>query len=493
MAIISDKKAIETHLKSGINRLVNLLISIVNKECSGAELCYFIASLNFMYVDEVKGNPEKDNFLLRQNLSDVYKYLISLLASVKNLPLEFEKVSEIDKIAGLVDGVRGINDKFQAINALNFYSKVFLDTETNQVSVHIDELSSNQFINKLNLYGIRVQENLNKELELKSFENALNDVLSDFIDFDDLVKIAFDISIGEIKEIIIGLKAELDIRYTYEYDNFTFKSKDIIDSKNYNNHILYTSLLIFSKEQLLKIHPKACKFVGLFTFIPDEFDPFELRYNYIDKKSIILIRDFYFISLELLINSLHAGLHYSLLDSMHVGEKYKKRESSLFEQKISDIAKKYGFETIERNVDLYERKRKLGDIDLLIKNSEQQKIYIEAKSYSLHSNIQAHDPVEMQKQLKIQQTKWESKVLARKQHIEKQTENKSIVYIIVTRKPEILSHFSELLVLNIQEFEFWLKNIRKDKFESIYDELYGGDRQISDKILREISPNWDSK
>jgi flagellin-specific chaperone FliS len=492
MTLIKDKKIIEKELQEGVIRLIELLNSIIAK-CSAAELCYFIASLNFMYIDEVKNKLDQNQSILRQNLSDIYKYLISLLASVQNLPTEFEKVSEKRLIENLVDCVRGINDKYQAINGINFYGNASLDTITNQVTIKIDKLSSDPFVKSLNSYGIRVQRNLNKDLELKSIETGIDEVLDGFAIFNDLINVAIGISTIEIKEIVLRLKNEIDLRYTDAYDKFNFKEKDVINSEDYNNHILFTSLLMFSKEHLLEIHPKINEFIEVFTFNPQDFDPFELRYNYIDKKSIIKLGDFYIISFELLVNSLHAGLHYSLLESDATKENYKRRESSLFEEKISGIALKYGFKTTERNVDLYEGKRNLGDIDLILGNADGRTIYVEAKSYSLHSNIQAHDPIEMQRQLSIQREKWESKVQQRIEYLKKHKGNSTVEYIIVTKKPEILSHFSDILVLNIREFEYWLENGGNIDFETLYTDLYDSDDYISDETLKECSPNWDSK
>ncbi|MBI3519038.1 MAG: hypothetical protein HY062_06735 [Bacteroidetes bacterium] len=88
---------------------------------------------------------------------------------------------------------------------------------------------------------------------------------------------------------------------------------------------------------------------------------------------------------------------------------------------------------------------------------------------------------------------WEKKVLKRVEHFKVNHQNYSIPstykYIVVSSFPEIISHYSELLVLSTNEFENWLKEGRtSEDFKIITDSFYKiHEKNYSDEDLKNLT------
>ena len=105
----------------------------------------------------------------------------------------------------------------------------------------------------------------------------------------------------------------------------------------------------------------------------------------IDKK------DFFIISPEILLDSFFVNSHYSLLEAGELKEQYKKRYAKVFVDKILEKANVCGFEEVARDLDLYEGKNEIGDIDLVVKNGKNEYLLIEAKNHSIPMDVHFHD------------------------------------------------------------------------------------------------------
>lgn len=474
MTIITDKKKIEEILRNKIERLIAELCGKVEK-CTVVELCYFISSLHFIFVEEYLSTDEDYNSFERQQKSDIYKFIISIIACIENIELDCDYYPDQLFITELIELTKDINRDFECIGAINLYCNPTYETDSKQIRLELDDLKSNEIVSKFNLYGIRIQHNLNRLLELKSLDSTINELHERYFIFNDLLIKKFDIEIDDIIKFVKELRNIVDYRYTAIYSKFIFKTDGLFDQAALENHVLFASIQTFTKDEIKAISPHILRFIDVFSFNSAEFNRNELRVHYIDRKPIIKLPGYYIISFDLLSPALQTGIHYALLDSDNTKEEYKSRESAIFEEKISQIAIKYGYNTIERNTYLFEGNKPLGDIDLTIRNANGRTIFIESKSYSLVTSIQAHDPLEMDRQLQRQKKEWEEKVLKRIEYIKKRDSVSDIEYIIVTRNVEILAHFSKLLVINLVEFEYWLKNDGNLSFKEIYDHLYDTD------------------
>ncbi|MNW54657.1 hypothetical protein D3C74_322690 [compost metagenome] len=103
------------------------------------------------------------------------------------------------------------------------------------------------------------------------------------------------------------------------------------------------------------------------------------------------------------------NLHYSLLEGGN-HEAYKQRTSTEFVNRLAQIGQKNGYEEVDRELELYERRNQIGDIDLVLKNNDDHFILIEAKNHALPLNVYFKGFEAVSTRLKYLQGDWEKKV-----------------------------------------------------------------------------------
>src|SRR5690606_31302238 len=134
-------------------------------------------------------------------------------------------------------------------------------------------------------------------------------------------------------------------------------------------------------------------------------------------------------------------------ESDNVKEEYKKRYSDKFVDRLETIASKHGYVEHSRELELYEGKNQIGDLDIVLFNEQKNHyLLIEAKNHALSLDVYFHDFEATEKRLEYLTNAWEKKVERRYNNVkdshEKYGIGSSFDYIIVSRYPEILSHFS---------------------------------------------------
>ncbi len=468
MSNTKNKKVIEADLINDIKKDLAVLRLIVER-CGIEELFYFLASINFEYHNGQARGADPDEKVIEIQHVDIYKYLIGYLLTEGVFEEKPSRNPDPLLIEALVNTVRIINSKYQGINLIHLFTEAELDTTTDQIKVDISELGKNERVQKFNKYSIRIQDNLQDGLGLKSLGQSLQEFYDEFNEHNDLFTTVFEGNITDFLNSIWRIHYLFLERVSKKESDFTITNEMLIDSTDLSNHINFSKLLIFSSEELGN---SFLKILDKFIFKTAEFDPMELRYDQVSRTPIIKLGKNYLVSFELLIGSLQLNTHYTLMSDKSIGEMYKKRISSQFEEKIIKVAKRLGYRVANRNLMLYEGKNMIGDVDLILENSSiSHKIHIEAKCYALHANIQAHDPKIISENLNKQKEDWEYKVKRRKSRLTGQVNDGNIEYIIVTKNPEILGHFSDLLVLSLEEFETYLKNTELT-FEEIIEEHY---------------------
>ncbi len=487
MTIITEKKTIKEILTKKLNSKLEEF-RVCCKNSTQVEFCYFIASLNFTNVREAFQSRGVSDKIIRITNTDTFKYIISSLIKYGNISTEVSPPFNLTRINELIGRTKELNSFFQSLNFLELFNTYQYNTETEQLKISIQELGTSEETEQLNLYGIRIQEHLTNNLNLKQTTEIIDELFNKYMLIDDLIQEHYGFSLKDIKNMFNTLIMAYKERFEEAFYKFILDNEDLIDHLNIFNHLHYTKLLVFNKSQLDILNPKLYSFLGFLSFDSNEFILDEMRYHYIDKKPVIKVKDMYLISLELLFQGIQTHIHYELLETKNLGERYKKRLSSCFEDEISQIASFHGFRTIDKNKYLYDGKKELGDIDLIVESENGELLYIEAKCHALHSSVQAHDPIEMKRSLGKQRKDWESKVQARIDYLNNEN-SCNFRYIIVTKNPEILSHFSKLLVLSIQEFDYWLSGDCKLTFDKICDELYDKTKSKSLDLTQYIYPN----
>ncbi|MBA7542946.1 hypothetical protein ES705_35271 [subsurface metagenome] len=136
-----------------------------------------------------------------------------------------------------------------------------------------------------------------------------------------------------------------------------------------------------------------------------------MQYNLIARQPIIEKDEYYIISPELILDSIFINSHYSLLEIGELKELYKMRSSKIFVDNIRQKAERFGFDEFARDLELYEGKNQIGDLDLVVKNGEDEFLLIEAKNHSLPMNVYFHDFEATKNRLSQLINEWENKTI----------------------------------------------------------------------------------
>jgi hypothetical protein len=169
--------------------------------------------------------------------------------------------------------------------------------------------------------------------------------------------------------------------------------------------------------------------------------------------------------------------HFTLLESEESKQAYMNRKSMQFIDQIVSAASTVGFEEIGRDVYLMEGKNTIGDIDLIMRNKETgNTLLIEAKNHALPLDVYFVSAAAIKRHVDSTRD-WEKKVRRRIDHLRGDKSTYPLTepwdYIIVSRMPEPISHVTDLLVLSLDEFQFWVReNPRLTAFSDIYSAIY---------------------
>jgi Holliday junction resolvase-like predicted endonuclease len=348
----------------------------------------------------------------------------------------------------------------------------------------MEEIRTNYTYRQINEYGIRIQKALELSLETKDLDAILNKIKDEFCHSEDLIKQIFGVSIEELQVFLIRLNQYYQFRFERNKATFTYNNEGWIDTNNYLNYIIYGQMITIPKGVLLSLEPKIEKLLDSLTLNKDEFNPLRLEFDILSQKPLLKIKNDLIVNLELLWPGILLNLRYSLLEHNElIKEEYKKRNSSAFEDKVANTLARYNYELIVKNFMLYNRKNQIGDVDVMVRHKNTGKfLYVECKDYNHKKEIQAHNAEAILENLKTQQRDWESKVKARIDKLKNDYPDRDSQYIIVTKLPEILSHFSDILVLDIHELEIWCKSGEEMSFENIYNERYTGDLMTNEEM-----------
>jgi hypothetical protein len=218
----------------------------------------------------------------------------------------------------------------------------------------------------------------------------------------------------------------------------------------------------------------------------------ELRFHYLSRRPFFMGEEFGILSPDLVFDSLLDNAHFTLLESEVSKQKYMERKSEQFIDQIAFAASLEGYDEVDRDRYLYEGKDTIGDIDLVMRNKESgHTLLIEAKNHALPLDVYfaTGDAIDRH----VERTRdWERKVKRRINHVRSEDSTYPQIglwdYIVVSRMPEPYSHLTDLLVLSLEEFQFWIKaSPRPTTFSELYSAIYKSSRtNISVEELREL-------
>lgn len=461
-------------------------IKKIKKLCSSfagyGELLFYIY---YLHITRTLKLTNQDNLtdMGINSFDDISKYLISCITKYGKkefLKYTNNQLINIELTSLLTKTALHINSNYEAISLLSLMDNITVLGERNQhVKIDTSKLLKNKNFNFLK-YGNRIQIHIHhKKKNLSNYNDHLNYFKEEFAPHNDLIKNEFGLDLDDIILILNFILEEITKQLENGLKNCPVLENGKIDVQSEATLIATIKSFIFDiniSEQLFV--QNIVKLLKKLTFNPSKFNIQELGYHMLLRQPIIKLNSSYIISPQLLLDSLFVNFHYTLLESKKTKHDYKKNSAGLFIDKIVNIGNKYNFTEADRELELYDGKRQLGDIDLVLYNKEfNQHILIEAKNHSLPLSVYFGDIIETKKHLEYLQSKWEDKVHRRfrfiNKHLAEHNISKNFKYIIVSKYPEILSHYSDYLVLSINEYEYFLKNIQNNyNFETIYEDLY---------------------
>lgn len=497
-----------------ISKEIDNLINVAKSTGTG-ELLYYISVIHFSRLLRNKNVSESEKEALQTSINqaeEAFKYNVQLL--LKHGQNHFIE----DKNTGLVINVNAvqfltkvflnINAKHETLSIVTLFDDkdVIVSGERNQfLKLDFGVIMDNEKTSKFFMYFIRLhmRNDLQKN-NTKDKDTFIEYFYNEYLPYSDLFQLEFGITLDEFIILINFILDTVTNQITANKENFTYHQNGNVDIQDHNTIINY-GLSLFLDKNLLTVNfgNKFNNIIERLTFNSAEFDEKQLKYNLIARKPIFDFNDKLLLSPENLLDSLLVNSHYSLLEAGTTKNEYIKRYSDLFLDKITQIALEYGYEEVNREFDLYEGRNQIGDIDLILKNSAGHYLLIEAKNHTLPLDVYFGDYEATDIRLNYLLGEWEYKVKRRYENIEKNYEKYGLTanfnYLIVTKFPEILSHFSTFNVLEINEFKYWLSQKNEGlKFDELANAIYeyGKTNLTTDdlnKMMTDLNTGWQFK
>ena len=484
---LDDKNEIISKTQQHIYKLINKSIDVA-KQCSCLDIILCIIQYHLIRYSENKEYEGKINSLtkVREVSCDSIKYVIQLLIkySLKNDFKNFKEKLQIEftKTTTLIQLANEITTYAESISLIQLSDDVsFTDDQKNIVRNNLEEIFKKTGIKEFAQYQYRVDYSNSIEVNNFKTENELYDYFRN--EYFPYAKLFKEETLCTIEDYIALNKSIIKIISDHLRKiepKLFYDSKNCLRINDLRNYLLLIpNYIIPLKELLEKLDPSQVFLLLRLILESKDIDVYNLKYYELTRKPIINVNGLLFICPEFLLESICLNTHYSLLENSSVKQTYIKQASDIFVEKIESLAKNYGFSTYMKEHNLYEGKRCIGDLDLVLKKDDFFLI-IEAKNYSLPLNIYFHDLDATKKYKDYLLQDWDKHVYERnnyiKNHFADLGMSSNFKYIYVTRWPEILSHFSSFLCLSFYEFEFYLKNQNKEiSFEEIYEALYDQD------------------
>lgn len=479
------------------------IIEELSKICGLGELLFFFHYLHFVRILDRSGNvSESDKAIVKVyqlHLDEAYKYLIQCV--FKNCKKSYVKLDGELAINGIItktltNTAMHINKLYESLTFLTLFPDLDVSGERNQnIKIDLEQVTKDDRRLQFMLYGARVDiDNNRKKSNPKTKDDFFTHFRNEYFDYQDLFEKKFGISLDRFLDILTCILEYINTKINERESYFTTLPNGNVDIQDYRTIILFTKCLFVPLEELNKrFGGDESKLIELLSFKPNDFDIKQLQFNLLARQPLFIINEHLLVSPEILLDSMFINSHYSLLESDDVKEEYKKRYSDKFVDRLIFIASKHGYEEYSRELELYEMKNQIGDLDIVLWNKEKDHyLLIEAKNHALPLDVYFHNFEATEKRLEFLTNAWEKKVARRYNHVKEFHNNyeigDSFDYIIVSRYPEILSHFSSFIVLNENEFELWIEKYFDIKCNSeILEKIYEfGKTDLSEEQMKTI-------
>jgi len=443
-------------------------------------LCYLLR-LNRMIqlVPELREKMTPADTIAVQLGDESLKYAIALVAKHGNWSSEVPTLTDAagfdnQRVNTLSELTRYINAKFEAEKLL-YVADVTVSGIRDQDATLDIQAGMNDPVRALYMdFGVRVEQStMRRKDKLLSVEELIQRLHDEYANVAELFESDNQISLSAYCAGIGTLARILREKGTLAEEVCTSADGRIYPQER-NTFVAMAGIMIFTDAELqASISPEFLKYLQNHPFAVESQNDDELRFHYLSRRPFFVGNGFTVLSPDLIFDSILDNAHFTLLESEASKQEYMAKKSGQFIDQIASVASAFGYTEVERERDLYEGKNNIGDIDLVLNNNVTgHTLFIEAKNHALPLDVYFVKPDAIDQHIN-RTSDWEKKVKRRIEHVKAGAQPKPWDYIVVSRMPEPYSHVTDLLVLSLDEFQFWLAQApRPATFTEVYKAIY---------------------
>lgn len=483
---MSHRERAKNKLHIELEKNIKTAVAIA-RNCRAEELLYLIYELHLTrlitFLPRSAAILSKAGKISAQMTEDTLKYAISLIAKHgKWQDLLEKKTSVMDFNIETCDHLKyvcqHINSKFDIASLLDL-AKVKVTGERDQhCEIDLQSVLDDPELKRLADYFYRIEAETITQKSVQSVDTLFQNFSVEHSGVEELFEEENGLTVDEYMDGIRQLLSLIESRWAQTEEKVPKLANGNIDIRSHPVISSFASALIIKRSELKNIvSTNFMRIMGSQSFKGVELQDSELRFHYINRKPFLRAPDFFILSPEILVDSIFINTHYSLIESKNTKQKYLDRQSRKFVEKIAQIANRFGYSKDRTEVELYEGKRKIGDVDLILKNDDGRFLLIEAKNHSLPLEVyfkQVAPTIAHKNRLLAE---WEKKVSRRISHLRGNHSayeiESNFTYILISKHPEVVSHYSPILSLSLLEFESWLEaGGQCNDFQSFYSRAY---------------------
>ncbi|RZK38629.1 MAG: hypothetical protein EOO90_21725 [Pedobacter sp.] len=455
-------------------------------KATGADLLALLAKFHFLrLIDQIPSARNANPAMLEmyeKSIEESLKHIISIIVKFQHADEQFNFNGTIPKVnAHLIQSLLkigvNINSKYEALSLIELFGVQPSTREGFHYSIDMGKENMEPDKKKLFDYALRVDNDNDIRKRKHTIEQLFVSFLEEYSPVEGFFLEELKITPTEFCEFHTIILDEMTRKIQSNVLKYDYLDNRNVDIESIKTLLVFSESFVFKKLWLSNnIHQKYNTLIDRLKFNVKDFDENQLRFHQLTRQPLIEKGELFIISPEILLDSIFLNTHYILLESTSK-QKYIAAQANSFVDKIVKVANGFGYREVEREKELYEGKNQLGDIDVILQGSGGDFLLIEAKNHALPLDVYFKDPIKTNAHLTYLQEKWEKNVKRRSRHLSTNHEDYGIKskykYIVVSKFPEIISHYSDLLILSMEEFKIWLTQpIKSENFELFFKDHY---------------------
>lgn len=456
------------------------------KRATGADFLALLAKFHFLRI--IDQSPSASNInqtmleMYENSAEEVLKHMISIIAKFQEVDETFQfgrtlPTVNVKLIQTMLELGMIINSRYETISMIELFGVEPSSKQGFQYSINMGKVDSDPDIKSLFDYSLRVDDDNDIRKRKNTFEQLFEDFIEEYSPVEKFFLTELKITPTEFCDFHRIILQEMMRIVRSNESHYDYLENENVDIDSQKTLLLFSKSFVFEKSWLrTNIDPKFNSLIDRLKLDIESFDEQQLRFHKITRQPLIEKKDLIIISPELLLDSIFLNTHYILLESS-LKQDYIAAQANNFIDKLVKVANKFGYHEVERERELYEGKNQIGDIDLILKGGSGDYLLIEAKNHALPLDVYFKDPVKTREHLSSLKEKWEKNVKRRNSHLVRKHKdygiNEDYKYIVVSKFPEIISHYSNLLILSMEEFKAWIsQSIKPEDFPAFYKYHY---------------------